>query len=87
MMTTILSILDRLSSGPNSGYFVLLVAGIFCAANACIADYFVDESDSPPMSEADKEQYGLKATKVTRPIMVGIFLLVAGFATWKMWQR
>ena len=86
-MTTILSILDRLTNGPNAGYFVMFVAGIFCAVSACFADYFVDESESVPMSEGDKEKYALKATKITRPIMVGLFLSIACFAIWKMWQR
>jgi hypothetical protein len=57
----------------------MVLLGLYLAVDACYADYFVDESDSAPMSEEDKERYALKATKVTRPIMIAIYLCIAGF--------
>lgn len=83
---TIIGMISRILNGPNSGYAVLVVGGLSLALYACFTDYFVDESESSPMSEEDKERYALKATKVTRPIMIVIFLPVAGFGMWKMFQ-
>ena len=59
--------IERMIGGHNSGYWVLVASGLYMAVYACFTDYFIDESDSPPMSEEDKERYALKATKVTRP--------------------
>ena len=73
-------------SGHNSGYWVLLAFGLYMAIYACFADYFIDESDSSPMSEEDKQRYALKATKVTRPIVIVVALSIAGFGVWKMFQ-
>ena len=77
--------MDRLFHGPHSGYVVMLAAGLFLAIRSCFVDVFIDESESAP-SEVARERQGLKATKVTRPIMVIVFLLIAAFALWKMLQ-
>ncbi len=79
------SITLHLLYGPNSGYIVVFVVAIFLAIRSCFADVFIDESESPA-SEEEKREWGWKATKVTRPIMVGAFLIMAAFAVWKMWQ-
>ncbi len=79
------SIAYRFFQGPHSGYIVVLVPALCLAVRSCFVDVFIDETDSPP-SDAAREKWGLKATKVTRPIMVGVFLLIAAFAFWKMWQ-
>ncbi len=75
----------RLLHGPHSGYVFFFSVAIFLAIRSCFVDVFIDESESAP-SEIARERHGLKATKITRPIMVTIFLLMAVFAVWKMWQ-
>lgn len=79
------SLISRLFNEANSGYFFLFAVGVFGAVRSCFVDVFSDESDTP-LPEAERERYGLKATKVTRPLMVIAFLLIAGFAVWKMLQ-
>ena len=69
----------------HPGYLIFAAIGVFNALRACFVDVFIDESESAP-SQSAREQRGLKATKVTRPIMVGVFLLMAAFGIWKMFQ-
>ncbi len=76
--------IERTFHGSNAGYIVLVLAGFYLAGAAWLTDYFIDETDSPPMSEDYKERHALKATKVTRPMMSGVGLCIAGFGIWKM---
>ncbi|OJV43327.1 MAG: hypothetical protein BGO25_08245 [Acidobacteriales bacterium 59-55] len=73
------SIVDRLFHGPHSNYLIVLVVAVVLAIRLCFVDIFIDESESPPSEEA-RERWGLKATKVTRPLMVAAFVLIAAFA-------
>jgi hypothetical protein len=82
---SISSVVGRLFYGPHRGYIFFFAAAIFNAVRSYFVDVFIDESESAP-SEIARERHGLKATNVTRPIMVTIFLLAAAFAVWKMWQ-
>jgi hypothetical protein len=66
-------------------YIVFVGVAAFCAVRACFVDVFIDESESAP-SEFAREKRGLKATKVTRPIMIGVFVSLAAFGVWKMFQ-
>ena len=77
--------MNHFFDGRHAGYIVFLVTALFLAVRSCFVDVFIDESDSAPSDEAT-EARGWKATKVTRSIMVGVFLLMAGFAGWKMYQ-
>lgn len=79
------SVVDHIFHGPDSGYLFIFAIALFLAIRSCFVDVFIDESESAP-SEIAREHSGLKATKVTRPIMVIVFLLVAAFAAWKIWQ-
>ncbi len=69
----------------HPGYFMFVAIGVFNAVRACFVDVFIDESESAP-SEYAREKRGLKATKVTRPIMIGVFVLISAFGVWKMFQ-
>jgi hypothetical protein len=69
----------------HPGYIVFIAVAIFCAVRACFVDVFIDESESAP-SEFAREKHGLKATKVTSPIMVLVFVLMGAFGVWKMVQ-
>lgn len=69
----------------HPGYIVFVGVAVFLAVRACFVDVFMDESETPP-SEYAREKRGLKATKVTRPIMIGVFVLMAAFGVWKMFQ-
>lgn len=71
--------------GPHSGYTALLVVAILLFVRASFDDVFIDESESVP-SEIANEKHGLKATRITRPIMMAIPLFIAAFAVWKLWQ-
>jgi hypothetical protein len=75
------SIMLHLFRGPHSDYLVLLIVGIVLAIRATYYESFADESESGP-----SEEYGLKATKITRPVMIIVSLSMAVFAIWKMWQ-
>ena len=79
------SLMFRLFHGPHASYFDLLVVAILLAIGACLSDVFIDESESS-YSDDDRERHGWKATKYNRPFFVGIFLLLAAFAIWKLWQ-
>jgi len=74
-----------MSHVAHPGYIVFVGVAVFCAVRACFVDVFMDESESAP-SEYASEKRGLKATKVTRPIMIGVFVLMAAFGVWKMFQ-
>jgi hypothetical protein len=76
------SLMSRIA---HPGYIVFIAVAVFCAVRACFVDVFIDESESAP-SEFAREKRGLKATKITRPIMVIVFLLMAAFGVWKMFQ-
>jgi hypothetical protein len=76
------SLMSRIA---HPGYMVFIGVAVFCAVRACFADVFIDESESAP-SDYVEEKRGLKATKVTRPIMIGFFVLMAAFGIWKMFQ-
>jgi hypothetical protein len=76
------SVISRIA---HPAYIVFLGVAAFCAVRACFVDVFIDESESAP-SEFAREKRGLKATKVTRPIMIGIFVLIAVFGVWRMFQ-
>lgn len=67
----------------HPGYIVFIGVAMFCAIWACFVDIFIDESESSP-SEFAREKRGWKATKVTRPIMVLVFVLMAAVGVWKM---
>jgi hypothetical protein len=82
---TLSSITFHLFHGPHSDYLLFLAVALFLAVRSWFVDNFIDESESAP-SDVARESHGLKATKVTRPIMSMVFLLIAGFALWKMWQ-
>jgi hypothetical protein len=79
------SIIIHLLYGPHSGFTIILIGAIILTVRAFYYDVFIDESESAPSEEAT-EKHGIKATKVTRPIMIGIPLLIAAFAIWKLWQ-
>ncbi|MDP9052015.1 MAG: hypothetical protein M3O31_15045 [Acidobacteriota bacterium] len=79
------SIADRLLHGPHSGYIVLLIPAVILAIRSCFVDVFIGETESPPSEDA-REKHGWKATKITRPIMVAEFGLMAAFAVWQMLQ-
>ena len=80
-MAGMVSIFD----GQRSGYILFVAVALFLAVRSCFVDVFIDESESSP-SEYAREKQGLKATKITRPIMVLVFLLIAAFGVWKMYQ-
>lgn len=69
----------------HPGYIVFVGVAVFCAVGACFVDVFIDESESAP-SEFVREKRGLKATKVTRPIVVLVFALMAALGVWRMLQ-
>jgi len=69
--------------GPHSGYIVVFIAAIILAVRSCVVDVFIDETESPPTEEA-REKHGWKATRITPPIMVTAFVLMAVFAGWEM---
>ncbi len=71
--------------GPHHGYTLILVGAIILAIRASYYDVYIDESESPP-SQIATEKRGIKATKFTRPIAIGVPLLIAAFAIWKLWQ-
>jgi hypothetical protein len=75
----------RLFHPPHPGYIVILAAAAYNFVSAFFVEVFIDESESAP-SDIATEKRGLKATKVTRPIMIILFFLVGAFAVWKMWQ-
>jgi hypothetical protein len=75
--------MNRLFHGPHSGYLIVFGVAVVLAIRSCFVDVFIDESESPPTEEA-RERWGLKANKVTRPLMVVAFALIAAFAAWKM---
>jgi hypothetical protein len=75
----------HLIHGPHFFYAILFAVAIFNAIRSCFADVFFDGTESAPTDEA-LEKLGWKATKITRPIMVVVFLLIAAFAVWKVWQ-
>jgi hypothetical protein len=77
--------MSRLFHGPHFNYVFVLVPAIILAIRSCLVDVFIDETESPPTEDA-RERHGLKATKVTRPIMVSAFALIAAVAAWKMFQ-
>jgi hypothetical protein len=77
--------MDRIFHGQHSGYIPFVAVALFLAVSSCFAEVFIDESESAP-SEYAREKWGLKATKITRPIMVVIFLLMASFGIWKIYQ-
>ena len=80
-----ISIVNRLFHGPHSNYLFIAVIAIALAIQSCFADVFIDESESPPTEDA-RERWGGKATKVTRPLMVATFVLIAAFIVWKILQ-
>jgi hypothetical protein len=82
---SISSIKYHLLHGPHSGFIILLVFGILGMIYACFTDVFIDGSESGFTAEGIANR-GLKATKITRPIMMVLYLSIAGFALWKMWQ-
>jgi hypothetical protein len=67
----------------HPGYIVFIGVALFCAIRACFVDVFIDESESSP-SEFAREKRGWRATRVTRPIMVLVFALMAAVGVWKM---
>jgi hypothetical protein len=79
------SLINRLLNGPHTGYWIVLVGALALAVSACFTDIFIDESESAPTEES-RQRWGLKATKVTRPLMVLAFVLIALFAVWNMLQ-
>jgi hypothetical protein len=79
------SIIFHLFHGPHSGYTAILIVGILLSIQASFVDVFIDESESS-YSDEDREKRGWKATKFNRPFFVGIPLLIAVFAVWKLWQ-
>ena len=74
-----------MSHVAHPGYIVFVGVAVFCTIRAWFVDVFMDESEAAP-SEYARGKRGLKATKVTRPIMLGVFLLMAAFGVWKMFQ-
>ena len=70
-------------NGSRVAYIGALVFVLLLALRACFADIFIDESESAYLEE-DRLKRGLKATKVTRPIVVGLFLLIAAVICWRM---
>lgn len=79
------SIIFKLWYGPHSGYTSMLIAAIIMAVQSCYYDVFINESEASPSEEAT-ERHGIKATKVTRSIMIAISFFIAAFAIWKLWQ-
>jgi hypothetical protein len=79
------SIIHRLLNGPHSGYTLILIGAIIIGVRACYYDVFIDESEAAP-SEIATEKRGLKATPLTRGIMITIAFLIGAFAVWKLWQ-
>jgi hypothetical protein len=63
----------------------MLIAAIIMAVQSCYYDVFINESEASPSEEAT-ERHGIKATKVTRSIMIAISFFIAAFAIWKLWQ-
>jgi hypothetical protein len=70
-------------SGLRGAYIGALVFVLLLAGRACFVNIFIDESE-PSYSDEDRLKRGWKATRVTRPIVVGVFLLIAAFIFWRM---
>ena len=75
--------LQRMLFGPNSGFLVIAAIAFYLAISSLSADVFLDESESAPLSDEERQLHGLKATKVTRPLVFGGFLMMAIFCLWK----
>jgi hypothetical protein len=75
----------HLFHGPHSDYTALLIVAILLIVQACYVDVFIDESESAP-SEIANEKRGIKATKITRPIMIAISVVIGALAIWKICQ-
>jgi uncharacterized membrane protein YecN with MAPEG domain len=77
------SLIYRLFSGPNRGYWVLVIGAIIIAARATYYDIFIDETDSGHSDVAD-ERRGVKATWESRLALICICTGLCAFAFWKM---
>lgn len=75
---------ERYLSISHPGYVPFVAFALFLAVRSCFVDVFVDESESAPSEEAEK--HGMKATKLTRSLMIVIFLGMAAIGIWKTIQ-
>jgi hypothetical protein len=77
------SIIYKLFSGPNRGYWVLVIGAVIIGVRATYYDIFIDETDSGPSEIAD-EKRGVKATIQSRVLLICICLGICTFAFWMM---
>ena len=77
------SITHKLFSGPNSGYWVLVMGAVIIAVRATYYDIFIDETDLGHSEIAD-EKHGVKATWQSRLVLLCVCAGICTFAFWKM---